>query len=191
MKGNLRPRNYLKFPSVKVIVKEMAYKNLKTPKKTIFSQFLRTSNRNPMPENFTNLQHVISIKKIGQNMQQLAWWPKEQISFWRFRAIRFYLLVGEIKRCTIDRSNLKADTPALTSLSVHEHRHFGAKNAQNQLFGKTLVTIFFTEKSNVWFWTFFAPKYRCSCSRREVSAGVWALRLDGAIVQRLISPASK
>ena len=33
MKGILRPRNYLKFPSVKVIAKEIAYKSLKNSKK--------------------------------------------------------------------------------------------------------------------------------------------------------------
>ena len=36
MKGILRPRNYLKFPSVKVIVKEIAYKSLKNSKKGYF-----------------------------------------------------------------------------------------------------------------------------------------------------------
>ena len=36
MKDILRPRNYLKFPSVKVIVNEIAYKNLKNAKKGDF-----------------------------------------------------------------------------------------------------------------------------------------------------------
>ena len=36
MKGILRLRNYLQFPSVKVIVKEIAYKSLKKAKKGDF-----------------------------------------------------------------------------------------------------------------------------------------------------------
>ena len=44
--------NSLEFPSVKVIVKEIAYKSLEAPKKAIFSQFPRTSNRNLVPKIF-------------------------------------------------------------------------------------------------------------------------------------------
>ena len=42
-KGTLRPRNYLKFPSVKVIVKEIAYKSLKKAKKGAFNSIFENN----------------------------------------------------------------------------------------------------------------------------------------------------
>ena len=42
MKANLRLRNYLKFPVVKLIVSQIAYKSLKTAKMPILSKKLVT-----------------------------------------------------------------------------------------------------------------------------------------------------
>ena len=65
MKGILRPRNYLKFPSVKVIVKEIAYKSLKNSKKAYFGPFLRTDNQNLEPEIFfRDFRYVIRIENM-------------------------------------------------------------------------------------------------------------------------------
>ena len=59
-KGTLRPRNYLKFPSVKVIAKEITYKSLKNSKKANFSHFSRTNDENVVPEKiFKGFQYVI------------------------------------------------------------------------------------------------------------------------------------
>ena len=59
-KDILRLRNCFKFPSVKVIVKEIAYKSLEAPKKAVFSGFLRTDNQNLVPKFFfKDFQYVI------------------------------------------------------------------------------------------------------------------------------------
>ena len=53
------------FLPVKVIVKEMLIKALKTPKKAIFRQFLRTDSRNLPPEIFLrDFQYVIRMQTI-------------------------------------------------------------------------------------------------------------------------------
>ena len=65
MKGILRPRNYLKFPSVKVIAKEIAYNSLKNSKKAYFCPFLRTDNQNVEPEIlFKDFQYVLWIENM-------------------------------------------------------------------------------------------------------------------------------
>ena len=62
MKGILLPRNYHKFPLVKVIVKKIAYGSLITTKK---SHFLRTGHPNVVHENlFRGLGDIICIKYL-------------------------------------------------------------------------------------------------------------------------------
>ena len=59
-KGILLPRNYFKFPLVKVIVSKCAYKSFITTKNV---RFLRTDHRNVVHENiFRYLGDVICIK---------------------------------------------------------------------------------------------------------------------------------
>ena len=62
MKAILLPRNYFKFPLVKVIVSKIAYKSLITTKNV---RFLRTDHRNVVHENFfRDLGDIICIKNL-------------------------------------------------------------------------------------------------------------------------------
>jgi len=62
MKGILLPRNYLKFPLLKIIVRKIASKSLITSKNL---HFLRTDHRNLVHENFfRDIGGIIYIKNL-------------------------------------------------------------------------------------------------------------------------------
>ena len=63
MKANLRLRNYLKFPVVKLIVSQIAYKSLKTAKMPILSKKLVTYD---MEKPFWLYNNVESVSNMSQ-----------------------------------------------------------------------------------------------------------------------------
>ena len=108
MNGILLPRNYLKFPLVKVIVSKIAYKSLITTKNI---HFLRTDHRNVVHENFfRDFGDIICIKnlfrpirvinrtnswaiwtRIGEDIDHFSKWPANPPT--KKKKIPFYLWV--------------------------------------------------------------------------------------------------